>query len=106
MKTLTFISAWVCALLLSANASAQSVTYNFVVADEGTIQLPTWGAEVTSGGVALYVGSATHDVAVGSDAVGNDETAFGLHVAGAVNDSRMEMFFLIWCKGGKPSHVP
>ena len=64
MKTLTFISAWVCAMLLSANASAQSVTYNFVVADEGTIQLPTWGAEVTSGGVALNLlaaGSETFD---------------------------------------------
>lgn len=64
MKTLTFISAWVCAMLLSANASAQSVTYNFVVADEGTTQLPTWGAEVTSGGVALNllaVGSETFD---------------------------------------------
>ena len=64
MKTLTFISAWVCAMLLSANASAQSVTYNFVVADEGTIQLPTWGAEVTSGGVTLNLlaaGSETFD---------------------------------------------
>lgn len=64
MKTLTFISAWVCAMLLSANASAQSVTYNFVVADEGTTQLPTWGAEVTSGGVALNLlaaGSETFD---------------------------------------------
>ena len=64
MKTLTFISAWVCSMLLSANASAQSVTYNFVVADEGTIQLPIWGAEVTSGGVALNLlaaGSETFD---------------------------------------------
>ena len=64
MKTLTFISAWVCSMLLSANASAQSITYNFVVADEGTIQLPIWGAEVTSGGVALNLlaaGSETFD---------------------------------------------
>ena len=53
MKKFIFIGALLCAMLVSANASAQVVTYDFVKAPAGSIELPTWGDEVTSGDVTL-----------------------------------------------------
>ena len=64
MKKFTFIGALLCAMLLSANASAQVVTYDFVKAPAGSIELPTWGDEVTSGDVTLNMlayGNETFD---------------------------------------------
>ena len=53
MKTIKLFTALFCALLLSPMAKAATETYDFVQAAEGSILLPTWGEEVTSGGVAL-----------------------------------------------------
>ena len=89
MKKFTFIGAIVCAMLFSANALAQTKTYDFVVADEGTIQLPTWGEEVTSGGVILNLlaaGTENFDNRFATGPVGrNNESGncFKFRTAGA-----------------------
>ena len=53
MKKMTFFGALLCTMLFSASALAEVKTYDFVVAGEGSIELPAWGAEVTSGGITL-----------------------------------------------------
>ena len=69
-------------------ASAVVKTYDFVVAEESTIVLPTWGTEVTSGGVALNMlayGDNTFDnrFAVGPTSRNNDSgNCFKFRTAG------------------------
>ncbi len=88
MKKTTFLGALVCTMMFTAQAVADTVTYDFVVADEGTVQLPTWGDEVTSGGVTLNLlaaGSSDFDnrFAVGPSARNNDSgNCFKFRTAG------------------------
>lgn len=88
MKTKKIYGALLCAVMISTSAMAESKVYDFVVAEEGTVQLPDWGEEVTSGGVALNLlaaGSETFDnrFAVGPTSRNNESgNCFKFRTAG------------------------
>lgn len=78
----------VASVLVSVGIKGQTDTYNLVQAAEGSTVLPTWGAELTSGGVALNL-LATVDntfdnrIAVGPTSRNNDSgNCFKFRTAG------------------------
>ena len=77
-KTFKKIALCAMALLTATVANAATETYDFVVAEEGTTVLPTWGEEVTSGGVTLNL------LAAGSETFGN---RFAVGPVGRNNES-------------------
>ena len=79
-KKLKKITLCTLALLLlgGLKANADTETYNFVVAEEGTTVLPDWGEEVTSGSVTLNM------LAMGSN---NFDNRFAVGPVGRNNES-------------------
>ena len=78
----------VASVLVSVGIKGQTDTYNLVQADAGSTILPTWGAEVTSGGVALNLLATDNNtfdnrIAVGPTSRNNDSgNCFKFRTAG------------------------